>query len=493
MIYLYIGNNSVQLLGLSKTILGQFNPTLFAKTHTTALIENGAPASIDVVASVIKEAFINAQPTSVNDKEVTVVLPQEVFTYGRFNIPADISESAVMPFINDKVRAELKISIDAEQADFIITQQEQESVVLFYALKKDVFLEFQQIFKLLQLKLIKIIPETLAYYKLFEKTLRKDKKEKILYAVYRHEGSFGYLFDSCGLISDARIDFGDDIKPAIKKKIDELNKEDAKVNRLILSGAESKKVRQDLFTKDVGAWTNPLEKIVDNFYQEYLKLIIANTNTIFPVLDYDTCFGAFIFSQENKDFSLLKAQLTPGSRRRAIGAPALNLTFLSEIFNLKTIAIFLISFALSFGIIFGFSNLDISSLQFKIPFQDKIAKRVTPTPAPEPTVTPQPTLAIARKDIKIKVLNGSGIKGKAAEIKEILQDAGYADVITGNSTDYEFEETYEISEIHVKKDKSDAFILLKDDLKDFATLKKSQELDKADTADCVFIIGKDIQ
>lgn len=488
MIYLYIGKNSIQLLGLSKTILGQFNPSIFGKTHASELIQNGAMTGIDLVASAIKEALTNAQPTPITEKDVTLILPQEVFTYGRFTIPTDISETAIMPFIKDKVRADLQISIESEQADFIMTQQEQESMVLFYALKKDGFLEFQQVFKLLQLKLVKIIPETLAYYKLFEKTLRKDKREKILYAVYRPEGSFGYLFDSFGLVSGERIVFDDDIKPAIKKKIDALNKEDAKINRLILSGSESKKVRQDLFTKDVGAWTNPLEKIVDNFYQDYLKLVIANTNTIFPVLDYDACFGAFIFSQENKDFSLLKANLTSAGMKGA-GFASFNMSFISEVFNLKTIFIFLVSFALSFGIIFGFSNIDISSLKFKLPFQNKAEDKVVAVPSTKPTAVPEPTPAIKREDIKIKILNGSGIKGKASEIKEALEKAGYTDVITSNADNFD----YETSEVQVKKDNQDAFTLLKEDLKDFATLKKSKELDEKDTADAVFIIGADIQ
>jgi len=489
MIYLYIGKHSIKLLSLSKTILGQFNPTLFAKTHSNDLIVNGAMSSIDLVASAIKEGLTNAQPTPVNDKEVTLILPQEVFTYGRFNIPADISETAIMPFIKDKVRAELQISIESEQADFIITRQEQETVVLFYSIKKEAYLEYQQVCKLLQLKLTKIIPETLAYYKLFEKTLRKDKKEKIIYGVYREVDSFGYLFDSLGLVEAERFAFGDDIKPAIKKKIDELNKEDTKINRLILSGAESKKVRQDLFTKDVGAWTNPLEKIVDNFYQDYLKLIVANSTTIFPVLDYDVCFGAFIFAQENKEFSLMKTNLTPASMKR-IGAPSVNMSFMSEIFSLKTIGMFLASFAISFGLIFGFSNMNVSNLKFQLPFPQKAdEKKAEISPSPVPTEEPEPTPAIAREDIKIKILNGSGVKGKASEIKSTLQEAGYTDVITANADNFD----YETSEIQVKTDKKDAFTLLKEDLKDFATIKTAGDLDEEDTADAVFIIGADIQ
>jgi len=492
MIYLYIGKNNIKLLGLSKTILGQFNPSLFSKTHSTELIQNGALSSIDLVASAIKDALTNAQPTIITEKDICLILPQEAFVYGRFPIPSDISETAIMPFIKDKVRSELQISIDSEQADFIITRQEQENVVLFYAIKKEAYLEYQQVCKLLQLKLIKIIPETLAYYKLFEKTLRKDKKEKIIYAVNRPENSFGYLYDSLGLLDGSRYMFGEDIKPTIKKKIADLNKEDAKINRLILSGSESKKVRQDLFTKDVGAWTNPLEKIVDNFYQDYLKLIIANSTTLFPVLDYDVCFGAFIFALENKDFSLTKAGLTATNISKA-NKPSMNLSFMSGIFNLKSIGMFLISFGISFGLIFGFSNINISNLKFQLPFQNMNNKKAdaTPSAAPvvKPTITPEPTSSLKREDIKVKILNGSGVKGKASKIKEALQAAGYTDVLTGNADNFDYANT----EIQIKKDKQDAFALLKEDLKDFATLKVAKDLDKDDPADAVFIIGADIQ
>ncbi|KXK10677.1 MAG: hypothetical protein UZ22_OP11002000607 [Microgenomates bacterium OLB23] len=247
-------------------------------------------------------------------------------------------------------------------------------------------------------------------------------------------------------------------------------------------------MRQDLFTKDVGAWTNPLEKIVDNFYQDYLKMIVANSNTMFPVLDYDACFGAFIFAQEHKDFSLTKSQLSPVSMRR-MSAPSINMSFLSGIFNFKSLGIFLVSFGVSFGLIFGFSNMNISTLKFQLPFQmGGETKQAQVEPTPEPTATPEPTPSIERADIKVKILNGSGVKGKALEIKEALQEAGYTDVLTGNADNFD----YETSEIQVKADKSDAFILLKEDLKDFATLKKAETLDEDDTADAVFIIGADI-
>lgn len=55
---------------------------------------------------------------------------------------------------------------------------------------------------------------------------------------------------------------------------------------------------------------------------------------------------------------------------------------------------------------------------------------VTPSPIPIPT----PTLAeINKKDLKIQVLNGSGIAGQAGKVKELLEGLGFEEVETGNA------------------------------------------------------------
>jgi len=163
---------------------------------------------------------------------------------------------------------------------------------------------------LIDFKINSIIPDTIAYFKLFEKTLRKEKKETILYAELGPDILSGYLFDSCGLIDDKKISIKysetDKIADILKAKIDEIAVDKKKVNRIIISGEKSDNIRQDTFTKSVGVWTNPLKRIVPTFYEEYLKMLIPKDGKAFPILMYDVCFGAFILSEENKGFSLLK-------------------------------------------------------------------------------------------------------------------------------------------------------------------------------------------
>lgn len=497
MVYLSIDNNTIQLLALSKTLLGQYNISNFSKKHATELIKDGQFTNVDLVASSIKEAFTAAQPQSVNEKSVFLVLPQEAFVFGRFSVPSDMSEAAIDPFIQDKARSELGVNMSATYYDYIVSTEGGESVVLFYGISLEKVQAVEEVLHLLQLDIAQILPDTLAYYTLFAKTLRREKMERIVYAVYNDAASFGYLFDSLGLLDKARLVFGDDAKTGIKKKVTELGKKDIKLNRIILAGTESHSVRQDLFTKDVGAWTNPLEKIIDNFYQEYLKLIVPEEGSTFSVLKLDTCFGAFIFDRLNNNFSIYNSRkkIKGGTSSQSVsfgGNSPSRLGRIGGIFNFKIMGIFALSFILSFGIIYGLSKLTDSGFKLDSLFagtkQEKQEKN-NETVVLKPTSKPSPSPSVDRKKVKVKILNGSGIVGKANEVKDVLIEKGYTDIVTGNADNFD----YETSEIQVKEGKNDIYSVLADDLSDLVDINESSTLEEDDPADVVFIIGKDIE
>ncbi len=113
----------------------------------------------------------------------------------------------------------------------------------------------------------------------------------------------------------------------------------------------------------------------------------------------------------------------------------------------------------------------------------------TPSPTPTATPTPTPTPALKKEELKIKVLNGAGTKGKAAEVKEILKNKEYGEILTDNADNFD----YQITEINVKKDKIQAASLLKNDLKDYVTSPKIGQLDDKETADVIIIIGADFK
>src|SRR3989338_34141 len=309
MIYLYLDTNTIKLFSLSKTLLGQYNISFFEKNHSNNLLENGQVVNIDILASTIKEALTSATPSPITEKDVTLILPQESFSFGRYSIPVDIASSAIEPFVKDKIRADLNFDLDNSYFDFLVTTQDNESTVFVYAFKNNFFVKFKEVFDLLQLQIKALYPDSLGYYKLFEKTLRADKKENIVYGYLSATDAFCYLFDYLGLLKDTRYQLDSPDKDGLKKVIDNIKSENINLNRLILSG-DIGSIRQDLFTKDVGVWTNPLDKIIQNFYQSYLKLLIPDDASKLNFLHYDVCLGCFIFSQENESFSLLKNKRT---------------------------------------------------------------------------------------------------------------------------------------------------------------------------------------
>ncbi|KKR84041.1 MAG: hypothetical protein UU32_C0051G0002 [Candidatus Woesebacteria bacterium GW2011_GWB1_41_10] len=102
---------------------------------------------------------------------------------------------------------------------------------------------------------------------------------------------------------------------------------------------------------------------------------------------------------------------------------------------------------------------------------------------PEPTTAP--VTEVKREDLKVQVLNGSGVSGAAAQAKTLLEGLGYLDVETGNA-DGDFAET----EIEIKADKAAVEVLVKKDLEDEYSLSDTVgELDESSDYDVVITLG----
>lgn len=482
MIYLYVNSHSIKVLILKKTLLGQQETLFFEKKHEATLLENGKVTNIDILASAIKEAFNLATKTPVSEKQVVLTLPQESFYFLRTEVPADIAPSAIQSFVNDKARSLLPVDIEQCSSDYFVQEYDKQKVVTFYAIEKESLIKLQQALSLIDLKINQLIPETLAYYKLFDKTLRKEKKEMIFYVKCEEKEITGFLYDSSGLIDPQQwsqsIDKDDTIEKILKQKSSEYEEKKQKLNRVILSGKESETIRQDTFTKAVGVWTNPLKRIIPTFYKDYLKLLVLENNTQFPLLSFDVCFGSFIFEQENKSFSLLKGKLPSFSSKRSYSFPSFS-------FPKKEIFIFVASFVISFALFVLISKLKLTLPQFDVQKKDVTVQPVTTIESP----TPIPTPSFKKEALKVKVLNGSGTPGKANVVKDILKNKGYQDIVTGNADNFDFA----TSELQVKKSKTEATMMFQKDLIDYVSTFKTSVLDEKETADVILIIGKDFK
>ncbi|OGK09236.1 hypothetical protein A2767_06865 [Candidatus Roizmanbacteria bacterium RIFCSPHIGHO2_01_FULL_35_10] len=484
MLYLFIDSNRVKVLQLKKSILGQYETRVFSKTFQSSnLLEQGKIVNVDFVASAVKEALQSLASNGIKNKDTLLVLPQESYSFLRIGVPADITSSAISSFIMDKARSNLSLNLDECSYDYFLEESPAEKYIHFFAIEIEVLQKYREALHLIDLKLNIVLPETVTYFKLFQKTLRKDKKENILYVTYDESKLSGILYDSYGQVSSEKwteqlVD-GKKVEDVLKEKAKESEEKGTKLNRLILAGEQSEKVRQDTFTKEIGVWTNPLKRIIPEFYQEYLKLLLNSSDKPFSVLSYEACLGAFIFNEQNKNFSLLNH--TQGKPGKLISLPKVNLLK-------KELLIFLSSFILSFLFFVVITNLK-SNLNFNFnQAKPKITATPTPTRTPDkPTATPTPV--VKRDEINIKVLNGSGTVGKAGVVKDLLKKKGYQEILTGNADDFEYDQT----ELQVKKSASAVTSIIKVDLKENVASFKETVLDEDEAADVILIIGSDFK
>jgi hypothetical protein len=122
--------------------------------------------------------------------------------------------------------------------------------------------------------------------------------------------------------------------------------------------------------------------------------------------------------------------------------------------------------------------------------QKSVSISTSSEPAPTPTdATPSaiPTPSeIKKADLKIQVLNGSGIPGKASQVAAFLVGKGYAQPDTGNADSYD----YTTTELSAKKDHQDILDLLTSDLsKDYTLSEQSSVLDADSSYDAVIVVG----
>ena len=87
------------------------------------------------------------------------------------------------------------------------------------------------------------------------------------------------------------------------------------------------------------------------------------------------------------------------------------------------------------------------------------------------------------------MLNGTGIRGKASEVKDLLNKKGYLEILTDNADNFDYTE----SELQIKKSKNQAKSTLIKDLAENVSPFKESVLPETESADVVIIIGPDFK
>ncbi|MEI6326708.1 MAG: LytR C-terminal domain-containing protein [Candidatus Roizmanbacteria bacterium] len=504
MLYVFVEPKQIKIVSVKKGILGSVETTWTTFSPAKKISEDGYLVKSDAIAEVLKDA-ISSLPNKNSETQVVVVLEHSLYSFARIEIPVDIQKHTYNDFIREKLQSIYKKKLAEYHVDFFIAQYDGHTTAFVYAIPQETLRTLTDAAESIKLTGEAIVPEQLAYYTLFEKTVRFDKRENIMYAVYDSDLLKGFFFDTFGPVEDpkpwrvASVETKD-LEPKLKEKTEKSALDGFKLNRVILSGSATEKIRQDTFTKNIGVWTNPLKRIVPNFYHEYMAQIHGKSAVdILPILTYDVLLGSYICHTENKSFTFGKigtSQKTIAYKQTVTSSTSKPMVPQSEqghsrksIPFLREAALFLIIFVVVFsGLYFllqGRTGTGVTLPSFLATASPTTVPTIEPTKTPP---TPTPTVEVKRSEIKVRILNGTGVRGQAAGISKLLSKKGYTSVTLGNAANY----NYTVSEININTDKMN---LLKgtvvEDVKDSVAKPKIGELKSTDTVDVEIILGTD--
>ncbi len=499
MIVLAISPHKVKGVQAKKGLLGAVESYWSEKSASKKLISNGVYASVEQLTSSLKDTLsVNGRP--FRDTEVVLILDHTVYTLYRTEIPLATDKTAYHVYLKDAFsKAHSTVDVNEYSLEMFVREFENKKIGFVYALPKAQLTTVALALELLEYKLSYVVPEHLAYYMTFERTVRLDKQEHILYVTYEGSDVSGFAFDSYGPVTtlepwSKQSVPHDELEAYLKQKASDYATKIAKLHRIVITGSDTEKLRQDTFTKHVGVWTNPMKRIVPHFYQDYLSEIQgkAESGVVFPVLSYSETFGGFIALKDAKAFPYAKI----GSRTQSItyeqpithsSKTSMATTEQKRSFRFpKEILLFLAIFLVTFGVFYVIASSRGGGVT--LPFAS--APTATPTPLPtEPPPTPTPTVEVKKDEVKVKVLNGTGVAGQASGVKTLLEGKGYVGVSTGNADRYD----YEMSEVQFATGKDYLKDTVLADVKDLLPNPKITAQAEGETADVVIIIGKDAQ
>lgn len=119
----------------------------------------------------------------------------------------------------------------------------------------------------------------------------------------------------------------------------------------------------------------------------------------------------------------------------------------------------------------------------------------SPSSTPQPTLIPEatpvpsstPSTNVKKDELKVQILNGSGVSGAAGKAKMLLEAAGYKNVDTGNASVSNLAQT----EIQIKSTKAEFLdLLIKDLEKSYSAVEAEKPLVTTSKFDVVITLGK---
>ncbi|GIW63798.1 MAG: hypothetical protein KatS3mg091_600 [Patescibacteria group bacterium] len=487
---LYLNTKTIRLLSFKKDIFRQIEVDLFAKTYETEIFNTEDP-NIDIIASAVKESYNNIFHNKKKTNKFVLILSAPPFEIIRAELPTDISANTEKSFISQKV-----ISTFPNETKLYTYSTENfnnKKTAVIYALDKRLTAQIKSAFDILDFKLEHIIPEPALYFHLFANTLSKTKTEHIWFmntTVFNNQIlAEGYFYDNLGAEKTPKISLTAKNEEELKQKIIEIREKkeaEFKFHRLILGGYLAHNTRQDILTKELGIWVNPLYKIVEEYHLENLKKFVNYDHTNEKFWDFLPQLASLI----NKDSPAVKIDKSLETSYRSGIIKTESKGMLNQFKPGGFVFNFLISLILAFSIMYGYSRIQGQTGGFNLSLPNNLLSRQQPTATPQPTAvptnTPTPTPSINKEEINIKILNGSGVRGQAGKLQTYLEEKGYSQIITGNADNFDYTKT----EIQYKSEQ--LMTVVRDDLKEVVDNPSLKLLEDDSNADIVIIIGSDL-
>ncbi len=129
--------------------------------------------------------------------------------------------------------------------------------------------------------------------------------------------------------------------------------------------------------------------------------------------------------------------------------------------------------------------IDKSNKENKQPPTSGQTTPIPPPTTPKPTPVPTPEPEIDLSTLKVKVLNGSGIKGEASRASSMLKDMGFEDIKVGNADNFEYIET----EISYKPDYENLIEKISQEADGKYDIVKGEELKETNKYDLIITLG----
>lgn len=520
MLYITLQKHSLYIVYIKSTLLGKRQTSFIHKFTQEDLLDKK-----NVQSEQIKTLYNDALEKLNNGKKIKdrciLILPSSVFAYSQTELAHQLKGKQLQIHIKSYLEEKFENSADL----LFHTEQyihKNKTHISIYALEDSFYTSLNNTFNTMGLTIDEIYPSSEAYAALIERSVKLDTNEVILFATAQHNYLESFTYEG-GIRKITPTDIYTpeyDLEKNLRETIQSLEKANSKPHRVIISGENSTSIRQDIFTKSIGSWVNLYKKIAPQFYDKELNDINSNDNSAFPYLMYDASFGAYILYKQDKEmpFEKLtkqtvfnKEKLLPAKKTLddvkeektidntvKLAESGHTVNHRNEEYKTSKSKKNFISFLPMIGMFLGVGLIVFGITFALLPFfegsnfpniTNLFEPSPTPTPMPSPTpLPPTPTLIqIDKKSVSVSILNGSGIKGKAQKISNIMLKNGYEKITTGNADNF----NYGTSTIYIKSAIISLSASLVGELQSLGTFNVIEDSTKK--TDITILFGSNIQ